>query len=50
MLESVYGILIREDVLGERSSSVAWLESGYDQTLDLSGSPSGSHVACVGSS
>ena len=50
MLESVYGILVREDVLGERSSCVAWLEPGYDQTLGLSGSPSGGHATGVGPS
>jgi hypothetical protein len=50
MLESVYGILVREDVLGERSSCIAWVEPGYGQTLDLSRAHSGGQVTSVGPS
>jgi len=50
MLESVYGILVREDVLGQRGSRVARVESGHDQTFNLSRAPSGSNAAGVGPS
>src|ERR1700687_3228192 len=43
-------IRVREDVLGQRGSCVAWVESGYDQTFDLSRAPSGGNATGLGSS
>jgi hypothetical protein len=49
MLENAYGLLVREDVLGERSSGVAWMEYRYGQTFGLSGAHSGGDATGIGS-